>query len=968
MEEALSKEERRAAKKIAKSWKKFKDQATTTTVGFTGLEPILALAMDLERKLVLLLPNVLEGLYPTPITLESLSVLESMKASFDNIIWNLSKNVKHWNSNFHETDYSIRLEELAIKFLDQDMDVVVDFSNWCLMNCPTNETLECLQHLDQVDWDYTFGRVDTPDVTKLHIPTYDIVNDDLVYVPFKAKEKHYKYACSASPENPFSVLSTLDVVEVSTSEVVISENVKYCQLRLPENLYLAAFLKADEQKQSVIRYLSRAAGVEALEGGEDKIVRNATVYYVNRGWVGYLEVKNLFKLLGFLVALTVMGSMFSSIALSTSRCVYKGRDAHVPTCVTNLYSSRINFVLPFALEDETKVSEETSKDLLDDSSFTRFLGKVVTIESNWKTVQSNVERTHMNALQDATAAHAFSTVVKQTSLTQEVKLNAFQALLSYALEVFYPSAPNLTLNLTSVSQVDVVVEAMESMQQSLPGVFVGEEIMTLSNLRETLDQVKPRAKKLQQGDVRFLQLQAQIFVLQTTLDSQFVFLNNRYFDVFQSVIDLHNLVDKVKEDFSVIITKITNGVPNLASELNNAAVVLYGTQFGRPGYTYKSELQNLAYNYRVLLHNVALPLYILDSNLNTFPDSFHIKLSEEMSLLVNVLKDLMIDMLNFKKHVGLQERSFVVAWFESLVGDYTVFDSVQNATRITKNVVDLNVEIMKNNKESYKLLAHVMEKMQELQSELRQDYSVAKENWVTAQLQVYSRYVTTSLANLPSFVGLETEFFSSIYPYFNVPDMIDNFKAQLDESRRELNEQVRFTSRTRVANKMVTRAFTKVCQLGLSTIENVESALWTEKEGQTIKMGFELFKYALKFGLSAVHTVDAGVNFFTLGDIPTIEVQPPKALEGWLPKVKVSEANIRDWRMPKVELTLGNTSFVVPSFYLGKETNPDENRKLQIMLEHLISKYTNFKGPFNIETELDYTLLTDYIADNPKRQ
>jgi hypothetical protein len=200
-------------------------------------------------------------------------------------------------------------------------------------------------------------------------------------------------------------------------------------------------------------------------------------------------------------------------------------------------------------------------------------------------------------------------------------------------------------------------------------------------------------------------------------------------------------------------------------------------------------------------------------------------------------------------------------------------------------------------------------------------------------------------------------------------------KAKVEESQRNFREKLMFTSHARVATEISTGALMSLCQSGLDIINRTKFYLWPgEESGLTVKQILKLFEYALYFGISSGSAVQAGVNFWTIGEIPSFTVSAfnnwPEALS-WLPTLpefNVSQANIKDWRMPKVELKFQNVTFTVPSFYLRvDDTNPDEDRKLQIMLEHLIRKYTDYVGPFNMESDADYKNLDSYVLSRNKQ-
>ena len=953
------KEERRAAKKIARSWKKFRERSTTHKLNFTGLEPVMALAMDLERKLVLLLPYVLEGLYPTPVTLETLSDPTLMKQAFDNILWNLSKNVREWSTSLLQTDYSVRLEELAIKCLDQDMNDVVEFSNWCFMNAPTYETFKCLEHLDQVDWDYTLGKSDVPDDSKLHIPTHDIVDSRLVSVPYQLKERRYKYACSPESFSPLSVLGVWSVVESRHDKVVVSDNGTYCQLRLPDNPYLAAFLKADEQKQAVARFLVQR-GTRYLQGG-DKVDLSKTedVFIVDEDYQ-YVSFRKLFQFVSVIIGVTLLALMFSNVTSATKRCTYKARGPDVPECVTDLYALEVNFELP---QDTHFQNMQVAGNMLRDRSFLHQLGHV--LQGRQLTDDLSVEQIGeetLDVFKNATVGNALVQIV-QRSVEPNQQTGLLQAVWAYAVESWRPKAPKLYFNLSSPAQIQQLVAAFSEVQESFTGVNVRDDIISLENLANNLV-TKGETMGTLTGDNQFLQIQAQLYALQKTLNVQFEFLNNRYTKVLQSVTNLAEIVESVREEFVGVIANITPSIgATFIENVNPQALVPQDTNFRMSESQYKSKLQQLSYNYRYLLHEVALPLYTLDSNMHTFPERMRARLSEDISSIVNVLKDLMTEMLKFKHAVGLQERNFITRWLESLVGNYEAYDSVKSAKSVTKKVLDLNLEIIEKNKDSYKLLSQVMEKMQDLQSDLRRDYSVAKEHTVTASIQMYSRFVSSSLKLLPSMFGLTDQFFNMVTPYLNVVDIVDDWRARAEESQRNLREKLMFTTRTRFATEVTTGALIDVCNVGLDLIERAKGHLWEKNQGLAAKKIIAVFEYALYFGVSSGQAVRAGVNLFSLGDIPSIEVKPPPLLRDLgLPVLKVSEANLRDWRMPKVELQFKNTTFTIPKFYLrADDTDPNEERKMQIMLEHLIRKYTDYEGPFSMETEVQYSQLTSYL-------
>lgn len=961
-EAPLSKEEKRAAKKIAKTWKKFQARLSSHKMRFTGMEPVLALAMDLERSLVLLVPYVLEGLYPTPVSLETLGEPDSMKAAFDNIMWNLSKNVRGWSPSIHKTDYSVRLEELAIKMLDQDMDSVVNFSSWCFMNAPTYQTFQCLEHLDQVDWSYTLGQSDVMDDSKLHIPTHDIVDSRLVSVPYQLRERRYKYACSPKASTPFSVLSEWIVEEASHDRVVVSDNGRYCQLRLPENPYLAAFLKADEQKQAVTRFLWQR-DTEFLKGGNKlDLTRREPVYG--------LKVENenisfhvLFKVLGLVLGLTLMTMLFSSVSSATSRCTYRARDPDVPMCVENLFALQVKYVLPSVPHLKNL---QVASSMLEDCSFLCQLSHVVQGKelSDDMTVKQ-IEAETLDAFKEATVGNALVGVVQQSGVSAEQQVGLFQNVWAYAVETWSPRAPTLYFNLSSLPQIEQLSLAFQEIQESMPEVNVREDIISLDNLANSLKRKEMLTNVTNVTiDSQFLQIQAQLYALQKTLNFQFQFLNQRFFKVLESVANLTDLVNKVNEEFNIVIADITPSIGALFLENKNPqALVTQDTDFRMPEYRYRSKLKQLSHNYRMLLQEVALPLYTLDSNMHTFPEKMRNRLTSDIATIVNTLKDLMTQMLKLKHLVGLHDQSFIVRWLEPLLGDYRPYDSVKAAKVVTRKVVALNLDIIEKNKDSYQLLSRVMEKMQNMQDDLRRNYSVAKEHFVTASIHMYSQFVTSSLKRLPSVVGLNDQFFQVLSPYLNLADILDDWRARAEESNRNLHEKLMFTSRTRLATEVATGALIDSCSLGLNLIERAKTFLWKDDEGRSVKKIIAVLEYALYFGMYSGQAVQAGVNFFALGDIPTITVPVPDVLKKLgFPVLTVSEANLRDWSVPKVELTFRNTTFTIPKYYLrADETDPKEERKMQIMLQHLVRKYTDYSGPFDMESEDQWLELEKYL-------
>lgn len=931
-------------------------------MSFTGMEPVLALAMDLERSLVLLVPYVLEGLYPTPVMLETLSEPDSMRAAFDNIMWNLSKNVTDWSPSINDTDYSVRLEELAIKMLDQDMEDVVNFSNWCLMNAPTYKTFQCLNHLDQVDWNYTLGKSDVLDDSKLHIPTHDIVDSRLVSVPYQLKERRYKYACSPKSDSPLSVLGQWSVVETSNERVVVSDSGRYCQLRLPENPYLAAFLKADEQKQAVSRFLLQRGTVYLQGGNQVDLSRRESVYGV-KVENEYTSFRMLFKVIGVVLGVTLMTILFSHVTRATSRCTYRARDPDVPVCVENLFSLKVNYVLPSVPHVKNM---QVANSMLENCSFLCQLSHVVQgKELAGDMTLKQIEDETLDAFKEATVGNALVGIMHQSSVSDSQQVGIFQNLWSYAVETWTPRAPTLYFNLSSLSQIEQLSVAFQEIQSSIPEVNVRDDILSLESLANSLKKERTVSGATNYtGDNQFIQIQAQLYAMQKTLNFQFQFLNQRYGKVLESVANLTELVASVKEEFTVVIAEITPSIGALFLEnVNPQALVTQDTQFKIPEYSFKSKLKQLSHNYRMLLQEVSLPLYILDSNMHTFPEKMRKRLSEDISTIVNTLKDLMIQMLKFKHRVGLQERSLIVQWLEPLLGNYEAYESVRAAKVVTRKVVDLNLDILEKNKDSYQLLSRLMEKMQNLQEDLRRDYSVAKEHVVTASIYMYSRFVSSSLKRLPSMFGLSDQFFQVLTPYLNLVDILDDWRAKAEEQNRNLREKLMFTSRTRLATEVATGALIDSCSFALDLIKRSKTFLWKEEEGRSVKKILAVFEYALYFGVYSGQAVRAGVNFFELGDIPTFEVYVPEVLKNiGFPKLTVSEANLRDWTLPKVELLFRNTTFTIPKYYLrADETDPKEERKMQIMLQHLVRKYTDYEGPFEMQSEDHWKALSSYL-------
>jgi hypothetical protein len=943
----------------------------------TYMEPIIALALDLEMQMLTLGHQIFNNSSPTMCNLNDLLSLEAQQTLFKRLMDNMSKNADR---------PSVRLYELTEKLMDNELDTLYTFTKWSLMNAlPDKATFNTLMHLEELDSDYALGLSTTLQGDKRYIYTYaqDSKDGDTLELEHfqiqKGDSLRYSYKLKESGLG-LSVLGAMGVEETNEDATVVDVGptfLRFRQLQLNDKKKFSLFLKADEYKQKVVR--EKLAKHEKLVGGagEEKEAppnmfkgvlpekrykpRQSGVSVMTLFWVALITLS------------AVLGvNMLSHWSLSYGRCTWKERVRDMPECVPKLF-------VPFQAHIPFQLSYEASDEIVNsnDNSFQHTLDVVsesqpVPVANLYQTVDHVV--------------YNIGQMIKRSSLPPDQKPGVLVSMVNWLSEAFQPGVKQLVMNLQSEEAVDVMLRTLDKLDTTFQNVTLDTAgfRLYLINLKSEFEGAGAHVtQRLNVNDKSLLQLQTEMFVFQNNLNDNFVHLNTRYQTIFNTLSHLLNVVETVKEDFESVLQTLSNVTRYKTEEEQNTSyelVVFNLTNYEEnkkrrlqqlTGTKLKATLHQLSFNYQCLRNAIALPLYTLHSQLHTFPTELQLILDNKIRQIVQELLRLHVEMMLFKTQVGLQNENFIVNWLAVLFADTSKYESVLQAERLMKQILDVQLEILKKNQDSFKLMSQVVRTMGDKQVELKRKFSVAKENVVTANLQMLSQFVVGYATHLPKLVGLTDQFFSDLSFYLDFPEHFDNLRAELEDNMRDFREKVKFSSLSRVAAEGAYSAWSKILSILYNSVSRVRKTVPRQRKYTQGFLG--MLEYALAWGIQVSESAKATTDFFTLGTIPSVDISfpsemTPTFMRDLIPSLKISGANVYDWTLPRVELSLMGYHFMVPEHYLteGNE-NPSDLRKSQIMSEHLLRMYTDYNGPLD-PSELKNPVLLAGLKDYATRQ
>jgi hypothetical protein len=883
-------------------------------------EPMLALAMDLQRKLAKI-PLV----FTNPVRVEDDKIEnEAVATYFNELIESMSKNIRDWNSDFYNTDYSVRcFDELVIKMLDMEVSEVQSLSTWCRMNGPTGETLRCLNNLQNVDWGYVFGENKETTPGKLQIPTYEITPDNKIsHVPFQVTTPmSYKYKVVTGAETPLSVLGTQEVEPVT--EEKLEYNQCYRQLILPKNKYIAAFLKADEKKQEVIRQLIKQKN-EELQGGIEKGASH------KKGW----KQRDVLKLFMYIFILASLGYVASITKEYYQHCSYHSGSGPPPACMIGYTGSDFRVYLP---SEEQNLKTSTQLQI-----------------PGLYTPPGYKETANIYSINSLSVQASYGKAPSQDIVTMITK---------YLINLWTPqSNEEYELDFSNSQYIDIALEAIIELENSLPNLSVKRVQTNLNKLKRSI----PKSNEvINKSKERLIGLQTQIYILKTNLNLHYEFLNTRFTQTIESISKIQDHILNVTEKFDDEIRDLQLDPAALAGEIDTeSAVVVKTTTRPLSEGDKKERLEILIENYRVLMHDMALPIYSLDSKLMYFPKEVQTILSDKIQAIVEKLVRILKQMLGLKELLGPNNisywNSFTGFLREAAYGPKkALYPSVQKMKKELDEIQRINLQVVEQNSESFELLAQVFDKMKTLQRNFANEpYSVDNETFLVVQTRVLGQYCKSMAMFLPSQIGITEDLLKTITPY-SPNEMINWFQFNYNKKVQNINEMLLFSKPSHVASRVITGAFINLAEAAIELGRFNQKALGLTFANTTV--AFSVFKlaeyYWYAFKKQSEYAQLVG-DFAIIGTTPTFSLPVPYLCDYKFPyfgdltlmpcfgDLTVSEGNIYEYKAPKVTVSVNNQTIEFPEWYITG-TNYTELEIYQKMLLHIIKRYSNYEGPFS---------------------